>query len=181
MLQRTGSCRRYRAILYSYVQWLRQNQFRRTARALLPKTAPEALGVEINLGRCRTIASPNADVRSRPPTLQVCCMEASAWFSQKPLPAFMPAGISIYRAPFRWELKLAEAISDPPLTVISWRGATCRSSLFQKLAVHTVEIVHEESGQVLCLSRVTNYYKEIEPVRGLDRLFSKSDRSLRVG
>ena len=34
-----------------------------------------------------------------------------------------------------------------------------------KLAVHAVEIVHEESGQVLCLSRVTNYYKEIQPVR----------------
>ena len=29
----------------------------------------------------------------------------------------------------------------------------------QALAVHTVEIVHEESGNHLCVCRVTNYYK----------------------
>jgi hypothetical protein len=56
-----------------------------------------------------------------PANLQVSCMEESAWFSQKPLPVCMPAGISICRAPFRWVLKLAEATSDPPPTVTSWR------------------------------------------------------------
>ena len=31
----------------------------------------------------------------------------------------------------------------------------------QALAVHTVEIVHEETGNQLCICRVTNYYKKL--------------------
>jgi hypothetical protein len=30
------------------------------------------------------------------------------------------------------------------------------------LVVHSVEIAHEESGRVLCLARVTNFYKTMQ-------------------
>ena len=39
------------------------------------------------------------------------------------------------------------------------KGSVIRRSA--KLAVHNVEIVHEESNRLLCLARITNFYKVI--------------------
>jgi len=40
------------------------------------------------------------------------------------------------------------------------RGTVVRRS--SSLVVHSVEIIHEETNRLLCISRVTNFYKALE-------------------
>src|ERR1700727_39037 len=103
-------------------------------RALLPKTAPEALDVEI------------ISVHAEPAASLHACWDLDLSHS-------VPVGIEISGSHIR-------PASDGH--ILAKASVVRRSS---KLAVHTVEIVHEESGRLLCLSRVTNYYKEIPPVQ----------------
>jgi 1,4-dihydroxy-2-naphthoyl-CoA hydrolase len=132
-------------------------------RALLPKTAPEALGVEIiSVDAERILLRMPMSDRARQPSgllhggISMVLAETAAslhacW--DLDLSRFVPVGIEISGSHIR-------PASDGH--ILAKASVVRRSS---KLAVHTVEIVHEESGRVLCLSRVTNYYKEIQPVQ----------------
>jgi 1,4-dihydroxy-2-naphthoyl-CoA hydrolase len=132
-------------------------------RALLPKTAPEALGVEIlSVDAERLLLRMPMSDRARQPSgllhggISMVLAETAAslhacW--DLDLSRSVPVGIEISGSHIR-------PAADGHILA---RASVVRRSF--KLVVHTVEIVHEESGQVLCLSRVTNYYKEIQPVR----------------
>lgn len=126
-------------------------------RALLPKTAPEALGVEIISANADGIRlrMPMSD-RARQPLgllhggISMVLAETAAslhacW--EVDLSRFVPVGIEINGSHIR-------SASDGH--ILAEASIIRRSS---KLVVHNVEISHEESGRVLCLARVTNFYK----------------------
>jgi 1,4-dihydroxy-2-naphthoyl-CoA hydrolase len=126
-------------------------------RALLPKTAPEALGVEIISADAEGILlrMPMSD-RARQPLgllhggISMVLAETAAslhacW--DVDLSRFVPVGIEINGSHIR-------SASDGHILA---RATIIRSS--SKLVVHSVEISHEESGRALCLARVTNFYK----------------------
>jgi 1,4-dihydroxy-2-naphthoyl-CoA hydrolase len=132
-------------------------------RALLPKTAPEALGVEVILADAERILlrMPMSD-RARQPSgllhggVSMVLAETAAslhacW--DLDLLRSVPVGIEINGSHIR-------SASDGHILA---RASVVRRSF--KLVVHAVEIVHEESDRLLCLARVTNYYKEIQPVQ----------------
>ena len=133
-------------------------------RALLPKTAPEALGVEIiSVDAERILLRMPMSDRARQPSgllhggISMVLAETAAslhacW--DLDLSRSVPVGIEISGSHIR-------PASDGH--ILAKASVVRRSS---KLAVHTIEIVHEESGRVLCLSRATNYYKGIQPVQG---------------
>jgi 1,4-dihydroxy-2-naphthoyl-CoA hydrolase len=131
-------------------------------RALLPKTAPEALGVEIISADAEhmLLRMPMSD-RARQPSgllhggISMVLAETAAslhacW--NLDLSRSVPVGIEINGSHIR-------SASDGHILA---KASVIRRSF--KLVVHTVEIVHQESGRVLCLARVTNFYKEIRPV-----------------
>ncbi len=126
-------------------------------RALLPKTAAEALGVEILSVDADhlLIRMPMAD-RARQPFgllhggISMVLAETAAslhacWGID--LNQMVPVGIEINGSHIR-------SISDGHVLA---RSAVVRHS--PKLVVHNVEISHEESGRSLCVARVTNFYK----------------------
>jgi 1,4-dihydroxy-2-naphthoyl-CoA hydrolase len=126
-------------------------------RALLPKTAPEALGVEIISadGDGILLRMPMSD-RARQPLgllhggISMVLAETAAslhacW--DVDLGELVPVGIEINGSHLR-------SASDG--YILAKASIIRRSS---KLAVHHVEIAHEESGRTLCLARVTNFYK----------------------
>jgi 1,4-dihydroxy-2-naphthoyl-CoA hydrolase len=131
-------------------------------RALLPKTAPEALGVEIILADAERmlLRMPMSD-RARQPSgllhggISMVLAETAAslhacW--DLDLSRSVPVGIEISGSHIR-------SAADGHIVA---RAIVIRRSF--KLVVHNVEIVHEESDRVLCIARVTNFYKEIQPV-----------------
>ena len=126
-------------------------------RALLPKTAPEALGVEIISADKESLVlrMPMSD-RARQPLgllhggISMVLAETAAslhacWDID--LSLFIPVGIEINGSHIR-------SASEGHILAIA---TILRRST--KLVVHNVEIAHEESGRVLCLARVTNFYK----------------------
>jgi 1,4-dihydroxy-2-naphthoyl-CoA hydrolase len=126
-------------------------------RALLPQTAPEALGVEIVSADAEGILlrMPMSD-RARQPLgllhggISMVLAETAAslhacW--EIDLAQLIPVGIEINGSHIR-------SASDGH--ILAKASIVRRSS---KLVVHTVEISHEESRRALCLARVTNFYK----------------------
>jgi 1,4-dihydroxy-2-naphthoyl-CoA hydrolase len=131
-------------------------------RALLPKTAPEALGVEIVSANAEGILlrMPMSD-RARQPLgllhggISMVLAETAAslhacW--EVDLSRFVPVGVEINGSHIR---SASEGHILAKATIIR------RSS---KLVVHNIEIAHEESGRALCLARVTNFYKAMQSV-----------------
>ena len=129
-------------------------------RALLPNTAPEALGVEIVSVDAEHILlrMPMSD-RVRQPYgllhggISMVLAETAAslhacW--DVDLARSTPVGIEINGSHLR-------SASDGHILA---KGSVVRRSA--KLAVHNVEIRHEETDRLLCLARVTNFYKVIE-------------------
>jgi 1,4-dihydroxy-2-naphthoyl-CoA hydrolase len=132
-------------------------------RALLPNTAPEALGVEIVSADAEHILlrMPMSD-RVRQPYgllhggISMVLAETAAslhacW--DVDLARSTPVGIEINGSHLR-------SASDGHILA---KGSVIRRSA--KLAVHNVEIRHEETDRLLCLARVTNFYKVIEGTR----------------
>jgi 1,4-dihydroxy-2-naphthoyl-CoA hydrolase len=126
-------------------------------RALLPKTAPEALGVEIVSADADhlLLRMPMTD-RARQPSgllhggISMVLAETAAsihacWGID--LSQIVPVGIEINGSHVR-------SIADGHILA---RATIVRHS--SKLVVHTVQISHEESGRTLCVARVTNFYK----------------------
>jgi len=129
-------------------------------RALFPKTAPEALGVEIVSADSEQIVlrMPMSD-RARQPSgflhggISMVLAETAAslhacW--DVDLSRLVPVGIEISGSHIR------SASEGHILT----KGKVIRRS--SKLTVHNVEITHEESDRLLCLARVTNFYKAVK-------------------
>jgi len=129
-------------------------------RALLSKTAPEALGVEIISADAEglLLRMPMSD-RARQPFgllhggISMVLAETAAslhacW--EIDLARFVPVGIEINGSHIR-------SASDGH--ILAKASIVRRSS---KLVVHTVEISHQESGRALCLARVTNFYKALK-------------------
>jgi 1,4-dihydroxy-2-naphthoyl-CoA hydrolase len=126
-------------------------------RAMLPKTAPEALGVEIISADTEGILlrMPMSD-RARQPLgllhggISMVLAETAAslhacW--EVDLSRFVPVGIEINGSHIR---------SASNGHILAKANIIRRSA---KLVVHHIEIGHEESGRVLCIARVTNFYK----------------------
>jgi 1,4-dihydroxy-2-naphthoyl-CoA hydrolase len=129
-------------------------------RALLPKTAPEALGVEIISADAEglLLRMPMSD-RARQPLgllhggISMVLAETAAslhacWDID--LSRLVPVGIEINGSHIR---------SAADGYILARASVVRRSS---KLVVHLVEIAHEESGRALCLARVTNFYKDMK-------------------
>ena len=127
--------------------------------ALLPKTAAEALGVEIVSVDSEHIVlrMPMSD-RARQPLgllhggISMVLAESAAsmhacW--EVDLSRFVPVGVEISGSHLR-------SASDGHILA---KGTVIRRS--PKLAVHNVEIIHEETNRLLCVSRVTNFYKTL--------------------
>ena len=126
-------------------------------RALIPNTAVEALGVEVIAVDAQHILlrMPMSD-RARQPLgllhggVSMVLAESAAslhacW--ETDLSRFVPVGVEINGSHLR-------SASDGHILA---KGTVIRRS--KALVVHSVEIVHEETNQLLCLSRVTNFYK----------------------
>jgi 1,4-dihydroxy-2-naphthoyl-CoA hydrolase len=128
-------------------------------RALIPHTAVEALCIEIVSVDSQHIVlrMPMAD-RARQPLgllhggISMVLAESAAsmhacW--EVDLSRFVPVGVEINGSHLR-------SASDGHILA---KGTIIRRSL--KLAVHNVEIIHEETNRLLCVSRVTNFYKHV--------------------
>src|SRR3984957_15514737 len=132
-------------------------------RALLPKTAPEALGVEIVSADAEGILlrMPMSDRARQPLGLlhggismvlaQTAASRPACW--EIDLSRFVPVGIEINGSHIR-------SASDGH--ILAKASVIRRSS---KLVVNTVEMAHEKFGRVLFLARVTNVYKAMQPVQ----------------
>jgi 1,4-dihydroxy-2-naphthoyl-CoA hydrolase len=129
-------------------------------RLLLPNTAPEGLGVEIVSADAEHVLlrMPMSD-RARQPLgllhggISMVLAETAAslhacWDID--LSRLVPVGIEISGSHLR-------SASDGHILA---KGNVIRRSA--KLVVHTVEITHEESNRLLCLARVTNFYKSTQ-------------------
>jgi 1,4-dihydroxy-2-naphthoyl-CoA hydrolase len=136
-------------------------------RAMLPKTAAEALGIEILSadGEGILLRMPMSD-RARQPMgllhggISMVLAESAAslhacW--EVDLARSVPVGIEINGSHIR------SAVDGH---ILAKASIVRRSS---KLVVHTVEISHEESALALCLARVTNFYKAVPAVRDSER------------
>jgi 1,4-dihydroxy-2-naphthoyl-CoA hydrolase len=128
-------------------------------RALIPHTAVEALGIEVVSVDSEHIVlrMPMAD-RARQPLgllhggVSMMLAESAAsmhacW--QIDLSRFVPVGVEINGSHLR-------SASDGHILA---KGTVLRRS--PKMAVHTIEIIHEETNRLLCVSRVTNFYKAL--------------------
>ena len=129
-------------------------------RALIPKTAVEALGVEIVSVDSEQILlrMPMSD-RARQPLgllhggVSMVLAESAAsmhacW--EIDLSRFVPVGVEINGSHLR-------SASEGHILA---KGTVIRRS--SRLVIHSVEIIHEETNRLLCVSRVTNYYKTLE-------------------
>jgi len=129
-------------------------------RALLPKTAAEALGVEIvSIDSEHIVLRMPMSDRARQPAgmlhggISMVLAETAASLHScwdVDLSRFVPVGIEINGSHIR-------SASDGHILA---KGTVIRRS--SKLAVHNVEITHEESDRLLCLARVTNFYKVLK-------------------
>jgi 1,4-dihydroxy-2-naphthoyl-CoA hydrolase len=128
-------------------------------RALIPHTAVEALGIEIVSVDSEHILlrMPMTD-RARQPLgflhggISMMLAESAAsmhacW--EVDLSRFVPVGLEINGSHLR-------SASDGHILA---KGTVIRRS--PKLAVHHVEIIHQETSRLLCVSRVTNFYKTL--------------------
>ena len=128
-------------------------------RALIPNTALEALGIEILSVDSKQILlrMPMSD-RARQPMgllhggISMVLAESAAsmhacWGTD--LSRSAPVGIEISGSHL-------QSASDGHILA---RGTLVRRS--KRLAIHQVEIIHEETDRVLCLSRVTNFYRSV--------------------
>jgi uncharacterized protein (TIGR00369 family) len=128
-------------------------------RALIPNTALEALGIEILSVDSKQILlrMPMSD-RARQPMgllhggISMVLAESAAsihacWGTD--LSRSAPVGIEISGSHL-------QSASDGHILA---RGTLVRRS--KRLAIHQVEIIHEETDRVLCLSRVTNFYRSL--------------------
>jgi 1,4-dihydroxy-2-naphthoyl-CoA hydrolase len=128
-------------------------------RALIPHTAVEALGIEIVSVDSDHILlrMPMAD-RARQPLgllhggISMVLAESAAsmhacW--EVDLSRFVPVGVEINGSHLR-------SASEGHILA---KGTVIRR--LPKLAVHNVEIIHEETNRLLCVSRVTNFYKTL--------------------
>ena len=129
-------------------------------RALIPKTAVEALDVEIVSVDSEHILlrMPMSD-RARQPIgllhggVSMLLAESAAsmhacW--EIDLSRFIPVGVEINGSHLR-------SASEGHILA---RGSVVRRS--SRLVVHSVEIFHEETNRLLCVSRVTNFYKSLD-------------------
>ena len=129
-------------------------------RALIPKTAVEALGVEIVSVDSEQILlrMPMSD-RARQPLgllhggVSMVLAESAAsmhacW--EIDLSRFVPVGVEINGSHLR-------SASEGHILA---KGTVIRRS--SRLVIHSVEIIHEETNRLLCVSRVTNFYKTLE-------------------
>ena len=129
-------------------------------RALIPKTAVEALEVEIVSVDAEHILlrMPMSD-RARQPMgllhggVSMMLAESAAsmhacW--EMDLSRFVPVGVEINGSHLR-------SASEGHILA---KGTMIRRS--SRLVIHSVEIIHEETNRLLCVSRVTNFYKTLE-------------------
>jgi len=129
-------------------------------RALIPKTAVEALGMEIVSVDSEQILlrMPMSD-RARQPLgllhggVSMVLAESAAsmhacW--EIDLSRFVPVGVEINGSHLR-------SASEGHILA---KGTVIRRS--SRLVIHSVEIIHEETNRLLCVSRVTNFYKTLE-------------------
>ena len=129
-------------------------------QALVPKTAVEALGVEIVSVDSEQILlrMPMSD-RARQPLgllhggVSMVLAESAAsmhacW--EIDLSRFVPVGVEINGSHLR-------SASEGHILA---KGTVIRRS--SRLVIHSVEIIHEETNRLLCVSRVTNFYKTLE-------------------
>lgn len=133
-------------------------------RALLPKTAPEALGVEVVSADSEGLLLRMAmSDRARQPLgllhggISMVLAETAAslhacW--ELELSRFIPVGIEINGSHIR-------SASDGH--ILAKANILRRST---QLVVHNVEISHQESNRILCLARVTNFYKAVQAATG---------------
>ena len=142
------------SLLFSMINTLEQ------IRALIPNTAVEALGVEIVSVDSEHILlrMPMSD-RARQPMgllhggISMVLAESAASmhaFWEIDLSRFVPVGVEINGSHLR-------SASEGHILA---KGTVIRRS--PKLAVHNVEIIHEETNRLLCVSRVTNFYKALD-------------------
>jgi 1,4-dihydroxy-2-naphthoyl-CoA hydrolase len=66
------------------------------------------------------------------------------------LSRFVPVGVEINGSHLR-------SVSEGHILA---KGTVVRRS--SRLVVHSVEIIHEETNRLLCVSRVTNFYKTLD-------------------
>ena len=129
-------------------------------RALIPKTAVEALGVEIVSVDSEQILlrMPMSD-RARQPLgllhggVSMVLAESAASMHacfEIDLSRFVPVGVEINGSHLR-------SASEGNILA---KGTVIRRS--SRLVIHSVEIIHEETNRLLCVSRVTNFYKTLE-------------------
>src|ERR1700724_2082848 len=126
-------------------------------RALLPKTAPEALGVEIISADAEGILlrMPMSD-RARQP-LGLLHGGISMVLAENPASLHVCWDVDLCQL-----VPVGNKINGSHLRSASDGYILAKASIIRrspKLAVHHVEIAHEESGRTLCLARVTNFYK----------------------
>lgn len=133
-------------------------------RAMLPNTAAEALGVEIVSADFEHILlrMPMSDRARQPLGLlhggvsmvlaETAASLHSCW--DVDVSRLVPVGIEISGSHIR-------SASEGHILA---NGIVIRRS--SKLVVHNVEIKHEESSRILCLARVTNFYKIIQSSPG---------------
>ena len=129
-------------------------------RALIPKTAVEALGVEIVSVDSEQILlrMPMSDRARQPLGLlhggvsRVLAESAASMHAcwEIDLSRFVPVGVEINGSHLR-------SASEGHILA---KGTVIRRS--SRLVIHSVEIIHEETNRLLCVSRVTNFYKTLE-------------------
>ena len=129
-------------------------------RALIPKTAVEALDVEIvSIDTAHILLRMPMSDRARQPLgllhggVSMVLAESAAsmhacW--EIDLSRFVPVGVEINGSHLR-------SASEGHILA---KGTVIRRS--SRLVIHSVEIIHEETNRLLCVSRVTNFYKTLE-------------------
>jgi 1,4-dihydroxy-2-naphthoyl-CoA hydrolase len=129
-------------------------------RALIPKTAVEALDVEIvSIDSEHILLRMPMSDRARQPMgllhggVSMVLAESAAsmhacW--EIDLSRFVPVGVEINGSHLR-------PASEGHILA---RGTVVRRS--SRLVVHSIEIIHEETNRLLCVSRVTNFYKALD-------------------
>jgi 1,4-dihydroxy-2-naphthoyl-CoA hydrolase len=130
-------------------------------RALIPNTAAQALGIDIvSVDAAHLLLRMPMSDRARQPMgllhggISMVLAESAAslhacWGHD--LTQTVPVGIEINGSHVR-------SVADGH--ILAKASIIRRSS---KLIVHSVDISHEESGHPLCIARVTNFYKAVNP------------------
>jgi 1,4-dihydroxy-2-naphthoyl-CoA hydrolase len=130
-------------------------------RALLPNTAAQALGIDVvSVDAAHLLLRMPMSDRARQPLgllhggISMVLAETAASLHAcwgRDLTHTVPVGIEINGSHVR-------SAGDGHILA---KASILRSS--SKLVVHNVDISHEESGHLLCIARVTNFYKAVHP------------------